>query len=264
MKKIFYAVSMISCAAFFVCAAQPLCAQETGKAAPAVETPPALPDSKPEVPAAPVSAPKVESPAPAAVPAANVQPAPVVPAPAPAVNVQPAAAVPAPAPAVQPAAVPAPAVVPPPPAPAEAAPAPKTEPAAAPKAEEAGQLSLSAQSLAPLAEGYKKAYESLELWIKEVSAQTKAADDKITGINVKIQDNEGTATKLKLESEKANKVRIKELNKENKTLWTDLKMARKDKSVLSASLSKTAAAKVAEFAMDIKLRLKDVQIKLKE
>ncbi|HAM36132.1 MAG TPA: hypothetical protein DEB40_02620 [Elusimicrobia bacterium] len=220
----------VSCAVIFISLAAQL-AWAQGNAAPAQTGQPAV-EKAVEAAAKPAEA-AVKTPEAVAKPAES-------PVKSPEAAAQPAQ------PQVQPAEAPA--------KPVEIAPAAKKEPEKA--------LATCAQHLTPLADGYRQAYERMRQWMREISDRTTAADEKVKSIQTKIQDNEATITKLKVEAPKANKSRIKDLSRDNKQLWKDLEAAKKETVALRRSVSKTLNQKVKETSDEIKGRLAEVQKRL--
>ncbi|MFA6028346.1 MAG: hypothetical protein WC969_00695 [Elusimicrobiota bacterium] len=143
--------------------------------------------------------------------------------------------------------------------------APKTEPVAAapaPKPVKAKVLTECAACLTPLIDGYKGVLADLEKWTAEVDAQTAAAEESFQKLQKGISDNEVAITKAKLEGGKANKERVKELNKQNKTLWSELEAARKAKAALCKQFGRDASQKVREYNASIQEKLKESQSRM--
>jgi hypothetical protein len=136
-------------------------------------------------------------------------------------------------------AVPAPEVAKP--AAAAAAPAVAAKPAAPAASKE---VSACAQSLQPLADSYKAAYEDMQKWIAEVDAQTSAANQGVAKLQAEVQANEDAATKAKLAGDNA---KVKDLAKQNKQLWSQLEAAKKSAAVACAPVSKQAADRVKQY-----------------
>jgi uncharacterized phage infection (PIP) family protein YhgE len=135
---------------------------------------------------------------------------------------------------------------------------------AAPKAPEAAkELTPCAKSLTPLAESYKKAYDGMQKWIAQVDDKTSAVNAKIDKLQEQIQQNEASITKLKLEGGKQAAARGRELDKENKRLWTALSAARKEKSALCSGFSRDTAAMVKLNSADINEKLQGSKAEMK-
>lgn len=142
--------------------------------------------------------------------------------------------------------------------------APKAEPAPAPapKPVKAKALTECAACLSPLIDGYKGVLADLDKWVAEVDAQTAAAEESFQKLQKGISDNEVAITKAKLEGGKANKERVKELTKQNKTLWSELEAARKAKAALCKQFGRDASQKVREYNATIQEKLKESQSRM--
>ncbi|MBI3548211.1 MAG: hypothetical protein HY078_04065 [Elusimicrobia bacterium] len=126
--------------------------------------------------------------------------------------------------------------------------------AAAPK-----EVSPCAKTFTPLADAYRKAAEDMDRWIKEIDAQTSATDVMIKKLEAEVEANEAKMTKLKLHEDAASQSERRELEKENRQLWADLKTARKDREALCQGLAKQASQRVKEYNVEITERLKQLQ-----
>lgn len=126
-------------------------------------------------------------------------------------------------------------------------------PAAAAPAEAPKELGACAKSLAPLADSYKKAYDDLQKWIASVDSQTTAADANIKKMQDQIQQNEAAITKAKIDGDDK---KAKDLEKQNKTLWSDLNAAKKTQSTTCSGFTKEAEQRVKQYEADIEAKLK--------
>lgn len=134
---------------------------------------------------------------------------------------------------------------------------------AAPKPEGAQEPASCAKALAPLADGYKKAYDDLTQWLREVDARTAAAEAKVLKLQEAVKQNEAEITSLRLADDPASRERLRTLTGADDRAWRDLREARREKERLCAEFSKAAALKVREYSEDIQGRLRDVQSRLR-
>ena len=143
---------------------------------------------------------------------------------------------------------------------AEAAAAPAVEaakPAAAPAVKE---LSSCAKSFEPLADSYKKAYDDMQKWIAQIDAQTSAANDKVVKLQTQITENEATSTKAKLAGDNA---KVKEIDKQNKALWSELNAAKKTQASSCSGYGKEASERTKQYEAAIEKALADVKAQTK-
>jgi hypothetical protein len=128
------------------------------------------------------------------------------------------------------------------PAAGEAKPDAAAAPAAA--AEPAKELSGCAKSFVPLSDSYKAAYDDLQKWIAQIDTATAAAGEKVNTAQAKVQENETALTQAKLGKDDS---KIKSLQKENKTLWDNLRAAQKDQSDACGKFVKEAPQRVKQY-----------------
>jgi len=123
-----------------------------------------------------------------------------------------------------------------------AKPAEEAAPAAAAPAKE---LSECAKSFVPLSESYKAAYDDMQKWISEINSQTAAANEKVQNLQEQIHQNESALTQAKLDNDSS---KVKDLNKQSKTLWDDFNKAKKAQSDSCKTFTKQASDKVKQYA----------------
>ena len=130
----------------------------------------------------------------------------------------------------------APAATPAPAAAAAVAPAPAPAPAK--------DLTPSAKTFVPLADGYKSAYDDMSKWIAQIDSETAAASEKSQKLQTQVQENETAITQAKLKGDNA---KVKELQKQNKTLWDQITAAKKEQADTSGRYTKDAAQRVKQY-----------------
>ena len=126
----------------------------------------------------------------------------------------------------------------------EAAPVPAAAPAAAAAPEAPPALSACAQSLQPIADSYKKAYDDMQKWIAQVNTQTSAANESVQKLQTQIKANEDALTKAKLDGDTS---KTKELTKQTKELWTELDNAKKSAASACSPVEKEASDRVKQY-----------------
>ena len=152
-----------------------------------------------------------------------------------------------------------------PPAEAAPAPAPKCEcPACPAEASKDPSLLGCVKALETVAVGLKEAYLGFRQWTAETSRQMEGLEKRDTELQSKLVDADTQIAKLRAESEKTNKRKIKELTQESKQLTKDLAVLRKEKAATCDSISKTAGRKVKEIQADLKIRLDQAQSEVKQ
>lgn len=132
---------------------------------------------------------------------------------------------------------------------------PPAEPAAPAKAESAacgdpepGKLAGCAQPLAELAAAYEDARRKTADFAAERSAGLAELFKKEAELKATIEKNSADVTKLKFESGKDSKRRVKELEKENKGLWKELKGMEGQKARACKELRKAVSRHASEQA----------------
>lgn len=108
----------------------------------------------------------------------------------------------------------------------------------------AKELSGCAKSVSPLADSYKSAYDDLQKWIGQIDTETAAAGDKVQKLQAQIQQNETATTQAKLDKDTS---KVKDLQKSNKTLWSDFNAATKAQSDACAKFAKEAPQRVKQY-----------------
>jgi hypothetical protein len=136
----------------------------------------------------------------------------------------------------------APAATPAPAAAAAAAPTPAPAPAAA--AAPAKELTPSAKAFVPLADSYKSAYDDMQKWIGQIDTQTAASNDKSQKLQTQVQENETAITQAKLKGDNA---KVKDLQKQNKSLWDQINAAKKEQADTTSKFAKDAAQRVKQY-----------------
>jgi hypothetical protein len=139
---------------------------------------------------------------------------------------------------------------------------PKPEAAKKP-AEPVKALNAFAQTFVPLAEAYKRAHDEMQRWIVDIDAQTGGVATDISRIQEDIQKNEAAITKMKLAGGGERSEEGRALAKENKQLWADLSVARKERSALIKGFMREAVQRVKGSQSDILEKLEDVKSQAK-
>lgn len=126
-----------------------------------------------------------------------------------------------------------------------AAPAAPAAPAAACAAPDAAEEPLlgCAEHLAKVTAGYEKALKEWKAFARAASNRLKIVIEKEQGAKKKIQENSAEINALKFKRSKADKGRIKDLERDNKALWKTLKGIESDKARVCKEISKEGAAK---------------------
>jgi len=151
--------------------------------------------------------------------------------------------------------------------PAEAAAPAATEaakPAAAPAAEvakpaappAAKELTACAKSFQPLADSYKQIYDDMQKWIAQIDAQTSASNDNVMRLQAQIKDNDAASAKAKAAGDNA---KVKEIDKQNKQLKSQLTAANKTLSSTCSSFGKEASDRTKQNEATIEKALADVK-----
>jgi len=84
----------------------------------------------------------------------------------------------------------------------------------------------------------------MQKWISEIDAATAAASQKVVGLQKQIQENEAAITQAKLDKQDA---KAKDLNKQNKQLWSDLNAAKKSMAETTSKYVKSAPDRVKQY-----------------
>jgi len=127
------------------------------------------------------------------------------------------------------------------------------KPAAPPAAKE---LTACAKSFQPLADSYKKAYEDMQNWIKQIDAQTSAANDNVMKLQAQIKDNDAASAKAKAAGENS---KVKEIDKQNKQLKSQLTAANKTLASTCSGFGKEASDHTKQNEAAIEKALADVK-----
>jgi chromosome segregation ATPase len=113
--------------------------------------------------------------------------------------------------------------------------------------------------LKEIADGYKQAETNLLVWMKSASDRVQAVFDEEKKLRDKIKENRNAITELKFESNRANKRKAKALERENKSLWKDLKGVKRRKRNACRSVEKELDAELENYANDLKSRIRSAK-----
>lgn len=125
------------------------------------------------------------------------------------------------------------------------------------------ELNAFAKTFVPLADAYKRAYEEMQLWLRDIDSQTGGVATNISRIQDDIQKNEAAITKMKIAGGSERSEEGRALAKENKQLWADLSAARKERSALIKGFMREAIQRVKGNQADILEKLEDVKSQAK-
>ncbi len=99
------------------------------------------------------------------------------------------------------------------------------------------------EHLSRVGDGYENAWKEWKAFARSASNRLKVVMEKEEGAKKKIQENAAEINTLKFKKSRADKGRIKDLEKENKSLWKTLKGIEGEKSRLCREISKEGARK---------------------
>ena len=136
-----------------------------------------------------------------------------------------------------------PAQVPAAPAPAPA-PEKKTAPEAKPKEK---SLNSSAAQFEPVADSYQSAHDGLLAWLRAASETMDVVDGKVAALKKLIAEKEARITQFKLEASAKNEAEARDLDRETRTLWAQLKAEEARRLALGRALSAAVGKKVRDL-----------------
>lgn len=120
-----------------------------------------------------------------------------------------------------------------------------------------------AAHLVKVSKGYERALKEWKAFALSASRRLENVAARETKMKGDIQAKSTEITKLRLESSRKNKNRLKQLERENKQLWKDLKAIVKEQAGLCKNLAKQGAKKQSELSANISARWKSARSSLR-